>query len=169
MGTAWILPVGAEEWTTRWVDCSSLDETKSKLYLAVHGAAFAFSTEPLDIEHGGSAEVSWEEENEDEDRSFESPPGVFMGPIAFQNERVIFAAYNVEGQVNVLRYVRNGRFARIARFGLDEDWTGDPRDGDRDSRGTTTGARCGRRRPSSGSSGWRSRARSPRAEARDGP
>jgi hypothetical protein len=49
-----------------------------------------------------------------------------MGPIAFQNERVIFAAYNVEGQVNVLRHVRNGSFTRIARFGLGEDWTGIP-------------------------------------------
>jgi hypothetical protein len=67
--------------------------------------------------------VSWEADK-DEGNSFVSPPGVFMGPIAFQNERVIFAAYNVEGQVNVLRHARNGGLTRIARFGVGEDWTG---------------------------------------------
>jgi hypothetical protein len=126
VGDAWVLPVGATEWTLRWVDCGPPDgEWKGNVYLAVHGAALAYSREPFDtITYGGHVEVSWEEENEDGDNSFEMPPGVLRGPIAFQNERVIFAAYNAEGRVNVLRHARNGSFARIARFGLSDEWTG---------------------------------------------
>ena len=126
VGDAWILPVGAKQFTMRWVDCGSdHDDAKWTTHLAVHGAALAYSMDPFDpIEYFGHALVSWEPENEDGDHSFESAPGVFMGPIAFQNERVIFAAYNVEGQVNVLRYVRNGAFTRIARFGLDDAFEG---------------------------------------------
>ena len=90
----------------------------------MRGRSFAFSTEALDIEYCGAAEVSWEEEEEDGDSTFESPPGVFQGPIAFQSERVIIGAYNVEGQVHVLRWERGGSFTRIARFGLDDDWKG---------------------------------------------
>jgi hypothetical protein len=49
-----------------------------------------------------------------------------MGPIAFQNDQVIFAAYNVEGQVRILRHARHGGITRIARFGVGEDWKGIP-------------------------------------------
>jgi hypothetical protein len=49
---------------------------------------------------------------------------VFQGPIAFQTESVIIGAYNVAGQVHVLRWERGGSFTRIARFGLDDDWKG---------------------------------------------
>ena len=126
VGDAWILPAGAREWTTRWVDCGTLDEEDQwRIHLAVHGAAVAYSMDPLDTtELSGSVETSWEEEEEDGPCSFASAPGVFMGPIAFQSERVIFAAYNVEGKVNVLRHERNGSFTRIARFGLDDAWEG---------------------------------------------
>jgi hypothetical protein len=125
VGDAWILPVGAKEWTMRWVDCGSGDDgTTWTVHLAVCGAAMAYSIVPADpIEYCASALVSWEEEK-DEHHSFDMAPGVFQGPIAFQNERVIFGAYNVEGQVNVLRWVRNGSFTRIARFGLDDEWKG---------------------------------------------
>ena len=57
---------------------------------------------------------------------FEIPPVVFQGPIAFQGERILFAAYNVEGQVNLLRFVRGGGVTRIARFGLDDAREGTP-------------------------------------------
>jgi hypothetical protein len=126
VGDAWLLPVGATKWTTRWVDCGGYDETKAKVHLAVHGAAVAYSIEPLDLEHFGGAEVSWEEEDDDDDESlsFEHPPGVFLGPIVFQSERVIFGAHNIEGRVDVLRWARNGSFTRIARLGLDDDWKG---------------------------------------------
>ncbi len=124
VGDAWILPVGAKEWTTRWVDYCGFEPDKLRLFIAVHGRAFAYSTQPIDIEYCGSAEVSWEEEDESGDNSFKDPPGVFQGPIAFQNERVIFGAYNVEGRVDVLRWERGGSFTRIARFGLDDEWRG---------------------------------------------
>jgi hypothetical protein len=127
VGDAWRLPPGATEWETRWIDCTLDDDEPSKfnVYLAVHGTALAYSLEPFDqIEYCGSAEVSWDEENEEEHVSFESAPGVFQGPVAFQSERVIYAAYNVEGQVNVLRHGRDGGFARIARFGLSDEWKG---------------------------------------------
>ncbi len=126
VGDAWILPVGAKQWTMRWVDCATDDAPEEwRTHLVVHGAAMAYSRDPFDsTENMGHAEVSWEPEDEDESLSFESPPGVFMGPIALQNERVIFAAYNVEGQVNVLRHVRDGGVTRIARFGLDDEWNG---------------------------------------------
>lgn len=125
VGDAWILPLGAKEWDIRWVDCGPPDDgTTWTVHLAVHGAAMAYSQDPADqIEYTGSALVSWEEEKDEED-SFAMAPGVFQGPIAFQNEGVIFAAYNVEGQVNVLRWVRNGSFTRIARFGLNDAWEG---------------------------------------------
>jgi hypothetical protein len=128
VGDAWILPVGTNQWSMRWVDCGSGDHEDDDVwttYFAVHGAAMAYSLDPSDpIEYMGHAEMSWEPEDEDGSLSFESAPGVFMGPVAFQNERVIFGAYNVEGKVNVLRYVRNGSFTRIARLGLDDEWKG---------------------------------------------
>ena len=128
VGDAWILPAGATESTRRWVDCEpSDDEPPCTVHLAVHGGAVAYSIDPIDpLDYGGHAETSWEDGDEDGDSSFEMAPGVFMGPIAFASEREIFAAYNVEGQVNVLRHVRNGSFTRIARFGLDDAWEGTP-------------------------------------------
>ena len=115
----WMLPDGAREWDVRdMVRIPTGDDVKDwEVYLAVHGAAAAFSMDDW------SADVSWEQ-NEDDTRHFESVPAVFHGPIAFGGDDVIFAAYNVEGQVNVLRHVRRGGVTRIARFGLGDDWEG---------------------------------------------
>jgi hypothetical protein len=117
----WLLPEGAKAWDTRIMTTIPVgDDAKDWLvHLAVRGPAVAWSMDDW------SANVSWEE-HEDEDEHFDSPPGVFYGPIAFQSEGVIFAAYNVEGQVRVLRHVRHGGVTRIARFGVGEDWEGIP-------------------------------------------
>lgn len=118
---AWILPPGAREWDVRiLVNVPVGDDAEDwHVYLSAHGKALAYSMDDV------SADVSWEE-NEDDSRHFETPPAVFQGPIAFQSGSVIFAAYNVEGQVNVLRYVRGGGVTRVARFGLDDASEGTP-------------------------------------------
>ena len=51
-------------------------------------------------------------------------PAVFHGPVAFRSDKEIFAAYNVEGQVNVRRHIRGQGVTRIARYGLDDTWQG---------------------------------------------
>ena len=124
-GDVWILPEGARAWSKRWVDYYTMseDDPDTHTYLAVHGRAVALSGDD------GFATVSWErgedetETENSEERTFVMLPGVFMGPIAFQNDHVIFAAYNVEGQVRILRHARNGGITRIARFGVGDDWT----------------------------------------------
>ena len=69
--------------------------------------------------------MSWKE-HQDDTLHFVSAPAVFQGPIAFQSDQAIFAAYNVEGQVQILRYARHGGVTRIARFGVGEDGEGIP-------------------------------------------
>jgi len=117
----WMLPVDAKEWDFRiLVNIPTGDDVKDwALFLAVHGKAAAFSMDDM------SADVTWEE-NEDESRHFDSPPAVFHGPLAFESDTVVYAAYNVEGLVNVLRHVRGGGVTRIARFGVDDNWEGVP-------------------------------------------
>jgi hypothetical protein len=90
------------------------------VHLAISGSAVAYS-----IADWG-AYVSWKKNTDDETKDFESPPGVFWGPIALQGDQGIFAAYNVEGQVRILHHIRNGGATRIARFGVGEDWEGVP-------------------------------------------
>jgi len=119
---AWILPAGATAWDTRCLTTIPVGDEDDpaqdwRVYLTVRGSAVAFSMDEW------SAAVSWEDD-EDESKHFQSPPAVFYGPIAFQSERVIFAAYNVEGQVRVLRHERDGGVTRIARFGVGDDWEG---------------------------------------------
>ncbi len=128
VGEAWVLPVGAKEFGTRWVDCGPTEDVTWDVFLAVRGSAVAYSIEAIDApEYSGGASVSWHEENEDEDHTFEDPPGVFRGPIALQNDHAVFAAYNLEGQANVLRHVRGeAGITRIARLGLGEDYSGKP-------------------------------------------
>jgi len=127
-GDAWILPLGAKQWDVRWVDCGPDDRrTTWTNHVAVLGGAVAYSVVPGDtITYSGGVQVSWEGDEENDRNTFDLPPGVMRGPIAFQDPRAMFAAYNVEGQVNVLRWVRDGSFTRIARFGLGEDWEGTP-------------------------------------------
>jgi hypothetical protein len=90
------------------------------VHLAISGKAVAYS-----IANWG-AYVSWKKNTEDETKDFDSPPGVFWGPIALQGDEGIFAAYNVEGQVRILHHVRGGGATRIARLGVGEDWEGVP-------------------------------------------
>ncbi len=122
VGEVWVLPAGETTWDPRWVDFTLTEDLRDwHVYLAVHGGAVAFSTGNLGDDTVGSSEVSWEKPEEG-DSNFESPPSVFQGPIALQDDRVIFAAYNVEGQVRILRHVRKGGVTRIARFGVGDDW-----------------------------------------------
>lgn len=121
---AWILPVEATSWDIRsltMVPVGSDGDAASNwtVQLSVCGKAFAFSLDEW------GAMVSWEE-NEDDSKHFELPPTVFEGPLAFGSERVLFAAYNVEGQVRILRYERNVGVTCIARFGVGDDWEGVP-------------------------------------------
>ncbi len=120
----WSLPAGGKEWDIRGMVSVPVgeddDETAAfEVHLAAHGTAVAFSMDDC------GAEVSWKE-HEDETKHFVSPPAVFQGPIAFQSDQAIFAAYNVDGQARILRYVRSGGVTRIARFGVGEDWQGVP-------------------------------------------
>ncbi len=129
MGEALILPVGAKEFDSRWVDCGSADDrVQWNVYLTVHGSAVAYSEDPIDApEYSGGVEVSWDQGDDEGYHTFKMPPGVMRGPIAFQNEGAMFAAYNLEGQANVLRHVRGeAGITRIARLGLGEDYSGTP-------------------------------------------
>lgn len=123
----WAIHEGAKHWDKRFVsdDLSDDDAMGWEVFLSVHRPAIAYSMSG-DAESCGFCSVSWEQKDEDEDDGTESPPGVFQGPTAFQNERVLFAAYNVDGQVRILRHVRGAGITRIARFGVGEDWTGIP-------------------------------------------
>lgn len=122
VGEVWVLPAGETAWDTRWVDFTLTEDLREwHVHLAVHGSAVALSTSNLGDDIVGFAMVSWEKDEEDA-HHFASPPSVFQGPIALQDDRVIFAAYNVEGQVRVLRHVREGGVTRIARFGVADDW-----------------------------------------------
>jgi hypothetical protein len=125
VGDVRFLGVDGVEGNARWIDCGSLDNDDGvtwTIHLALCGKAVAYAVDPSDHDaYSGDANVSWEED-EDDGHSFKSGPGVFQGPIAFQNERVIFCAYNVEGRVSVLRWERDGSFTRIARFGMHDDF-----------------------------------------------
>ncbi len=103
------------------------DDPTDHVHLALHGPAVAYSYGASTVETVGVAEVSWRPpKGEDDDPSFTDAPAVFFGPLALQSAEVVYAAYNVEGQVNVLRWVKDGGVTRIARFGLDDAWEGTP-------------------------------------------
>jgi hypothetical protein len=129
-GVVWIIPAGTTEGQPRSLDAilePDEDDPNDRFELALHGPAVAYSYGASTAETTGTAEVSWRApKDEDDDPHFSHPRAVFFGPLAFQSADVVYAAYNVEGQVNVLRWVKGGGVTRIARFGLDDTWEGTP-------------------------------------------
>ena len=116
-----VLPPGEMAWDVYGLDYSEHDEDdpeQGRLHLAVHGPAVAISGETSFVS------LSWEPGEEEGWRDFALIPAVFMGPVTFRSDKEIFAAYNVEGQVNLRRHVRGQGVTRIARYGLDDKWEG---------------------------------------------
>ena len=116
-----ILPAGETAWDVYGMDFAEHpddDPEVGRLHLALFGPAAAIGAD------GYGAELSWEPEEEGW-RELHLPPAVFHGPVAVRSDKEIFAAYNIEGQVNVRRHVRGQEVVtRIARYGLDDQWEG---------------------------------------------
>jgi hypothetical protein len=115
-----VLPAGEMAWDVYGMDFTEHpedDEEVGRLHFALFGPAVAIGAD------GYSAELSWKPEEEGW-RDLSIPPAVFHGPLAFRSDKEIFAAYNIEGQVNVRRHLRGQGVTRIARYGLDDQWQG---------------------------------------------
>jgi hypothetical protein len=147
----WILPTGSMEGHPRSLHAKlEPDDPNDHVELALHGPAVADSYGASTVETSGVAEVSWRAPKDDDDhRQFTEAPAVFFGPLAFQSADLVYAAHNVDGRVDVLRWVRDGGVTRIARFGFDDTWKGTRRPSP-GSPGTRRAARSGWRRPRSG-------------------